>query len=439
MMPQGSLQSRLIQLFIVLMSVCPLTTALTAQDQPETPSQPAEHQHQHPADTAAEISANSAWSVATDGNAFFGYNYQKRQFADFWAWESQNWGMVSAARAIGPGRLTVQGMFSAEPWTVGTLVYAKLDGPFGGQPITAGGSPQVFQTGESFQRSPIINYQHPHDLLMGLGATYRFTGGPLTYTLGAHLVGAPALGPAAFMHRASARDNPQAPLTHHYLDSTHITPGVVTAGVQAGPVTFETSAFRGAEPDEDRTNIERPALDSWSARAAWRRGPWSAQISGGHLHEPEWFEPVDVTRLTASFTYDGTIASRPLVATVAWGRNREPAIDVTLDGYLAEWDLRLSPANTVYGRAESVLKEIFGLGVHPRGLLNHPRNFSHINALTLGYVRDLPFITWSRIGIGADLTGYRTSADLVESFGSPLSFHAFVRWRPSHASTTHVH
>jgi len=95
--------------------------------------------------------------------------------------------------------------------------------------------------------------------------------------------------------------------------------------------------------------------------------------------------------------------------------------------------------STVYGRAESVLKEIFGLGVHPRGLLNHPRNFSQIDALTLGYVRDIPGVKGSRVGIGADITGYRTSPDMVEYFGSPLSVHVFVRWRPSRRSTGHVH
>jgi len=434
------LQFRSIQYFVVMVAVCLLMAGLAAQDQ--TPDHATDREqppeHHHPA-AVPDDTANAAWSWTTDGNAFFVYNYQKRQFADFWAWESQNWGMVSAARTIGPGRLTVQGMFSLEPWTIGTLVYAKLDGLFGGQRVVAGGSPQVFQTGESFQNSPIINYQHPHDLLMGLGATYRFAGGPVTYTVGAHLVGSPALGPTAFMHRESARNNPQAPLTHHYLDSTHIAPGVVTAGVEAGPMTFETSAFRGEEPDENRLNLDQPRLDSWSARASWRRGPWSAQFSGGHLHEPEWFEPVDVNRFTASIAFDGTLASRPLTALVAWGQNREPEIKVALDGYLAEWDLKVTSSSTVYGRAESVLKEIFGLGVHPRGLLTHPRNFSQIDALTLGYVRDMAGVAWSRVGIGADITGYRTSPDMVEYFGSPLSVHVFVRWRPAHVSAAHVH
>jgi hypothetical protein len=272
---------------------------------------------------------------------------------------------------------------------------------------------------------------------MDLGATYRFERGRLKYLVEADLVGSPALGPPAFMHRESARDNPSAPLTHHNLDSTHISPGVLRGAVELGQIAFEASTFRGAEPDEDRLNIERPRLDSWAARTTWRRGPWHAQFSGGRLHEPEWFEPVDVTRLTASIAFNGAVASRPLAVTAAWGENRE--LGFALDGYLLEWNFRMGRNDTLYGRAESVLKEIFGLGVHPRGLLNHPRNFSHIDALTLGYVRDLPIAGLSRIGIGVDTTLHRPSADLIEYYGSPHSYHVFLRWRPDRTSAPHVH
>ena len=41
-------------------------------------------------------------------------------------------------------------------------------------------------------------------------------------------------------------------------------------------------------------------LDSWATRVRWQRGSWEVQVSGGHLKQPEWFEPYDATRLTAS-------------------------------------------------------------------------------------------------------------------------------------------
>jgi len=415
--------------------------AAQEQDQhgPDEAQPPA---HQHP----AMPPSSRAWTWSTDANVFFGYNYQQRRFADFSAIESQNWLMASGDRQVGAGRLALSGMFSLEPWTIGRLVYGG--GVFDGQRVYAftatgervpvGGSPQAFQTGESYLRSPLINYQHPHDLFMGLGATYRFDAGPAKYRLEADLVGAPALGPTPFMHRESARDNPSVPLTHHYMDSTHITTGVLTAGVEVGQVMLETSAFRGEEPDENRLNIDQPRLDSWAVRGSWRRGPWSAQMSGGRLNKPEWFEPVDVIRTTASIGFNGNVAARPLAMTVAWGRNRDVGL-FALDGYLLEWDWRLSRFDTFYGRGESMLKEIFGLGVHPAGLLNHPRNFSHIDALTVGYVREIPMISWSHAGIGADITVHRTSADLVEFYGSPKSYHVFLRWRPSASAPAHVH
>jgi hypothetical protein len=62
------------------------------------------------------------------------------------------------------------------------------------------------------------------------------------------------------MHRASIMDSPEAPITHHWLDSTHITFGVVTAGVVVGDWKLEASRFRGREPDESRFDIETGLL-----------------------------------------------------------------------------------------------------------------------------------------------------------------------------------
>src|SRR5690606_25412624 len=89
-------------------------------------------------------------------------------------------------------------------------------------------------------------------------------------------------------HRPSARYLPLAPITHHWFDSTHITYGVVTAGYAAPGWQVEASAFRGAEPDERRWNIETPRLDSWSVRASWAPAPeWLVQASYGRLEQPE--------------------------------------------------------------------------------------------------------------------------------------------------------
>jgi hypothetical protein len=355
----------------------------------------------------------AGWTWSADANLFFGFNAQVRKLTPFQAWESQNWWMLAGEHAVGRGRLTLVGMASLEPFT-----------------IAGQGSPQLFQTGEIYKQIPIVNFQHPHDLLMGLGGTYRLPAGRVVLIAGADLVGNPTLGPVPFMHRESGRDDPEAPLTHHWLDSTHATPGVVRAGVAIGGITLEASGFRGAEPDDNHLNIERPRIDSWAARANWARGPWSAQFSGGHLKQPESFEPYDVTRWTASLSYDGTAASRPLAVTAAWGGNREfNGFNGNNDGYLAEGRLRLTDMSTLYTRAEGVDKELFGLGFHPRGL-SHRHTYYRVYALTAGYIRDLPLVKRTRIGIGADITGYRMPDDLAVIYGGSMSYHVFLRWRP---------
>jgi hypothetical protein len=375
-----------------------------------------------PARALAQDARPPSWSWSADGNLFFGYNYQARRFVDVSAWESQNWLMGSGERPLGNGRLNVTTMISLEPFT-----------------IPNGGSPQLFQTGESYQQVPLVNFQHPHDLVMNLGGTYRHVRERITYSVGADLVGSPTLGPTAFMHRESARDNPQVPITHHFMDSTHITTGVVRAGLETRGFTFEASAFRGAEPDEDRTNIERPALNSWAARIGWRRGPWSAQFSGGHIKEPEWFEPYDHTALTASIGFDGAVKSRRLSATLAWGQTREAVVvNGNSDGFLLEWDLAAAPKTIFYGRSEIAVKQVFGLGFHPRGFL-HPHIYSHIDAFTFGGVRDVTTGRWSRIGLGADVTVYHMSPDLLEFFDGSHAFHIFIRWRPNAIAHHHVH
>jgi hypothetical protein len=404
--------------FGVFLAVFPLASGAGAQD-----PDPVDHDGQHANQTVT--SPGPAWTWTTDGTVFFGYNYQQRHFADFSAWESQNWFMLDGQRRLGPGRLAVTGMVSLEPLT-----------------IQAGGSPQLFQTGESYLaeapggalRTPLVNDQHPHDLVMAAGATYRVERSRAAYFVGADLVGSPALGPTPFMHRDSARDNPQVPLTHHYLDSTHVTPGVLRAGLDIGWWTVEASAFRGEEPDEHRLDIDQPRLNSWSARVGWRRGPWQAQISGGHLHEPEWFEPYDVTRLTASIGFDGAVGATALAATLAWGENRQAVVvNGVSDGFLLEWDLRATSATSLYGRAEVTEKELFGLGLHPKGFA-HPHVYSHVDALTLGLVRDLVTARSGRIGVGADLTMYHMSPDLLEFYAGSHSYHVFLRWRAGGAA-----
>jgi len=361
-----------------------------------------------------------SWQWSWDGTVFAGFNYQRRRFTDFDAWEAQNWFMVHGERRGQRDTFRVHGMTSLEAFTLEDI-----------------GSPQVFQVGETFRGVPLVDYQHPHDLIMGAGVTWERAWSGRRLIVGADLVGEPTLGPAAFMHRESGRDNPQAPLGHHNLDSTHITHGVVRTGISSGPITVEASAFHGREPDETRTDLDLGPLDSYAGRVRYDRGRWSAQVSAGHLNEPEPYELLDVVRITASIAYTGTWHNRPLAATVAWGQNREGGSE--LDAYLLEGTWAARAADIVYVRGELATKVIIGRGtLHPVGF-RHAHQFSRVGALTGGYIRELVINRFGRFGVGADITGYQVPANLEPSYGSPLSFHAFLRWRAPQNGAAHVH
>jgi hypothetical protein len=166
------------------------------------------------------------------------------------------------------------------------------------------GYPLLLATGETANgTTPLIDRQHPHDLFMELSATYAHAlsaaDSIFVYT---GLPGEPAFGPPAFMHRQSILDSPEAPITHHWLDSTHITYGVVTTGYVHESWKIEVSRFRGREPDEFRYNIETGTLDSSSARLSFNPTPeWALQTSFAHLVSPEQLEPAkDQDRFSAS-------------------------------------------------------------------------------------------------------------------------------------------
>jgi hypothetical protein len=243
---------------------------------------------------------------------------------------------------IGPGTLGFSVMMSGEPWSIGKKGY-----------------PLLTQTGESADGvTPLIDRQHPHDLFMELATTFSVSPDPTSSLfVYAGLPGEPALGPPVFMHRFSGESFPDAPIGHHWLDSTHITYGVLTAGMTDGPWKAEGSLFRGREPDENRTDIEEPKLDSHSFRLSANPTPdLSLQGSYGRLHSPESLEPdVDVDRTTVSAILNTSRNGRQVQATIAWGRNhKRPGSN--LDAFLMETTAR-SGRSTWLMRVEQVDKD----------------------------------------------------------------------------------
>jgi hypothetical protein len=196
--------------------------------------------------------------------------------------------------------------------------------------------------------------------------------------------------------------------------------------------TVEGSWFRGREPDEDRTDIDLGALDSSAVRVSWTRNAWSAQASAGWLTKPERVTPFDAKVLTASLSF----TRARLAWMAAFGQKRE--IHGNLEAYLFEAAWGIRTRDTLYTRVESVAKDILDVGFHPVGTF-HPHRQSQIAAATFGYVRDVLQSGLGIFGLGGDITGYVVPPNLKEPYGSPLSFHAFVRYRLSPPDGAHAH
>jgi hypothetical protein len=242
----------------------------------------------------------------------------------------------------------------------------------------------------------------------------------------AGIAGEPALGPPAFMHRFSGIDNPEAPLSHHWLDSTHVTYGVVTGAYVWNRVKLEASSFNGREPDQNRYDVELRSFDSYSARLSYNPTPDLAlQISSGRLASPEQLQPaVAVHRSTASASYNRMLARIQWQTTVALGRD-DPQPGTASDAWLAESALVFAGAHTWFARAERVAKDQLFLP----GQALYGRTFT-INSLSLGYIYDFTHLGLARIGIGGLVTAYRYPSVLNASYGDgPISYLLFMRVR----------
>lgn len=317
---------------------------------------------------------------------------------------STSMAMLTAERTTGFGRIQLRSMFSLEP------------------AMDASGYPNLFATGETANGQPLVDRQHPHDLFMELAARVDFdiAEGTSVFLYGGP-VGEPALGPSAFMMRRSAGVNPEPPISHHWFDSTHITYGVVTAGLASGGWQLEGSAFRGAEPDERRWNIETPRLDSWSVRATYAPSQkWALQASYGQIKEPEALHPgEDEHRFTASAHYaDGHGLS---AMTAFSSKNRQPGH--TLTAWLAEANWDFDRSNTLFGRIENVANdELFPDHDDPL----HDRAF-RVTKLQAGYARRIALDPFT-LALGGSLSGYLKPDALDFAYGrNPWGYTLFAR------------
>ena len=287
----------------------------------------------------------------------------------------------------------------------------------------ARGYPLLLAAGESADgRTPLVDRQHPHDAFMELSASYsHHLGGKTGLFVYAGLPGEPSFGPPAFMHRLSIMDSPEAPITHHWLDSSHIVFGVVTAGVIAGDVKLEASRFNGREPDAHRWNIETGALDSTAVRVSWNpASTLSLQASWGRFVAPEQLAPHEnQTRWSASAIYTRLLSGGWWSSTLAWGRRSSDGRN--LDAFALESAVRRG-AWTLFARAERIETDELTAAAGHHGPVYTAGKAS------LGLVRDVAITPHLALGAGGLAALNFVPRALRAAYGGrPTGLMAFIR------------
>ena len=345
----------------------------------------------------------AGWELMWHGNVFLQFiNESAEEHRGAHQTGSINWVMGMARRQAGAGHVGVRTMLSLEPWTIRDCGY-----------------PDLLATGEVCDGDTIHDRQHPHDLFMEIALEYErpLSGGVRWFAYGGP-AGEPALGPVAFPHRASALANPIAPITHHWLDATHITFGVITTGVRSARWNAEASIFNGREPDENRTDFDFGALDSYSARLSVAPTTTTVlQVSAGRLNDAEGeagLPPNDVTRVTASATYHRALnASSLWASTIAWGMNDEPLH--TTNALLVESTLSSRDRHVGMLRFEVVGKPAHDLHVH------ESTDIFTVGKIQLGYAYYVRPARGLQLGVGGSVAGSLVPEALAPRYGGRVA------------------
>lgn len=266
------------------------------------------------------------------------------------------------------------------------------------------GYPLLFATGETADgRTQLIDRQHPHDLIseLSVSLSHRFTDRLSSYLFYGE-VGDPAFGPPAYIHRLSIQDDPEAPISHHWLDSMHGTQGVITGGLVLGNIKVEASTFRGREPDQHRYDIEAPKFDSFAARVSWNpTATLALQASYAFQRSPEQVTPdQNQRRYSASAIYTRSVGAIGYWSTTfAWGRriDIEPGVSSdALDAFVLESAIHPNDRWTFFGRGERVDND----ELLPAAGSFHGTVFT-VGKVSAGAIRDIQLVTHLKIGLGA--------------------------------------
>ncbi|HYM20422.1 MAG TPA: hypothetical protein VEW28_05385 [Candidatus Kapabacteria bacterium] len=352
------------------------------------------------------------WMTMIHGHISPRYTIQegRRGARDF---DAPNYIMGMAQRMLGENtQLMFRSMLSFDRFTEGGMGY-----------------PLLLQTGETWQGKRLVDFQHPHDLFSELSVSLssQFSEMLSSYVYIAY-PGEPSIGPPAFMHRLSAMSLPDAPITHHWQDATHISFGVLTSGIACGPVKLEGSLFTGRDPDENRLNFDKPLMDSYSGRVSYNpTEEFAFQFSRAFMKNPEgdfsneWLS-------SASGIYTHVFGNEEWISnTFVWSSKKDHHSMEEQTSILLESELRLH-MYTIYSRFEYVEKPQSEMGFGFQPLEKEP-----LKEITIGGSRRL--FTFEHIDIELGVQGMLNiiPENIAFIYGSenPKGFEVFLSLHPA--------
>lgn len=348
------------------------------------------------------------WMLMFQGYSYLVYDHQAGPRGGD-ALFDENMFMVMGQRDFGRATFAFRTMISLEPLTIGKCGY-----------------PLLLQNGETCDGiTPLIDRQHPHDLFDELALVYTYSyrdDASLFFYLG--YPGEPALGPPVYYYRFSAYFDPQTPISHHWIDSTHITFGVATVGFVWKDWKFEYSLFTGREPDEHRFDFERPRFDSSAFRISYNpTADWALQISYGILESVDKLEPhVNIDRFTASAIYNKAWCNNNWQTSAIIGINRKKP-GRTSPAFLFESTVELHTKHVIFGCFEAVKKdELLETEFKENPLLWVAKG-------TMGYVYEFLVAHHMKWGIGGLVSGCLLPPALESAYKKTFSYMLFLQMR----------
>lgn len=308
------------------------------------------------------------------------------------------------------------------------------------------GYPQLLQIGEEHSDGqPFVDAQHPHSSpIMGLTVSDTLSlESAATLKLFFAPRGQSTDGPIAYMHRESARDDPDAPLGHHVgQDVGHISSTVLGAQLDLGQIIFEASVFNGAEPNPTVVDLPLGPINSAALRVSYAITAdhrVMASVANVTQTDPEYPGTTSATRLSASLSDHWALPQLGLLdqTAIVGSITRHPT-DSPLTSFLDEAVLQHGSGD-FWGRMEVLQRLASELEIPtpapeaPTPLVPAGETKHWVSALTLGYTHWSATYRNLELGLGSSLTLDFVPAEWAGAYGSrtPLTVRLIVQVRGS--------